>query len=164
VLELRTAFADAMAELVSGVCVVTAIGTDGVPSGLVATSMCSYSVDPPTLLVCVGRHGRARAALVAARAFGVHLLRAESEDVARRFACDGADRFAGLDWAWDQDVPALGLDQLVVYLRCVRVAVKHHGDHSIVIGQVERVELAPREPLVYLRRRMDWRLRPAGAP
>jgi len=33
-----------------------------------------------------------------------------------------------------------------------------HGDHAVVIGDVERVELAPREPLVYRRRRMDWRL------
>lgn len=51
-----------MAELVSGVCALTARGDDGEPYGLVATSLCSYSDDPPAVLVCVGRSGRARAA------------------------------------------------------------------------------------------------------
>jgi flavin reductase (DIM6/NTAB) family NADH-FMN oxidoreductase RutF len=156
--QLTGAFSDAMAELVSGVCVVTAAGRDGAPYGLLATSLCSYSADPPTVLVCVGRHGRARSAVASAPAFGVHVLCDEHEDVAHRFATNGSDRFTALDWSWDDGVPALARDHVVAYLRCARVAVKRHGDHAIVIGRVEHVETAPGEPLVCLRRRMDWRL------
>ena len=161
---LEALFADAMARLVSGVCVVTARRCDGAPAGLLATSICSYSVDPPAVLVCVGRHGRARDAIVTERAFGVHLLRAGQEGLARRFATSGADRFEAVSWGWDGGVPALAPELLVAYLRCVRVAVKHHGDHAIVIGEVEHVESVPSEPLVYQRRRMDWRVQPAAAP
>jgi flavin reductase ActVB len=151
-------FADAMAELVSGVCVVTACGRDGEPYGLVATSLCAYSADPPAVLVCVGRDGRARAAVSSAPAFGVHVLCHDQEDIARWFATPGAEKFAAVDWSWDNGVPALAPDHLVAYLRCARATVKRHGDHDIVIGEVERVETALGEPLVYLRRRMDWRL------
>jgi flavin reductase ActVB len=149
-----------MAELVSGVCVVTACGSDGEPYGLVATSLCSYSADPPAVLVCVGRNGRARAAVASAPAFGVHVLCGDQEEVARWFATAGADKFAAVDWEWDDDVPALTPGRVVAYLRCARAAVMWHGDHAVVIGDVERVETQPREPLVYRRRRMDWRLDP----
>jgi flavin reductase ActVB len=155
---LTDVFSDAMAELVSGVCIVTAAGRDGAPYGLLATSLCSYSAEPPTVLVCVGRHGRARRAITSARTFGVHVLCDQDEDVAQWFATNGSDRFSAVDWTWDEEVPALAQEHVLVYLRCGRVAVKRHGDHAIVIGRVERVETAPGEPLVYLRRRMDWRL------
>jgi flavin reductase ActVB len=155
-------FADAMAQVVSGVCVVTARGPDRRPHGLVATSFCSYSLEPPAVLVCLGRHGRARAAVASATGFGVHVLGGDQEDLARWVAAPGADRFDAVDWRWDGDVPALSCDHVVAYLRCSRAAVKRHGDHAIVIGCVERVDTAPREPLVYLRRRMDWRLRSVG--
>jgi flavin reductase (DIM6/NTAB) family NADH-FMN oxidoreductase RutF len=56
----------------------------------------------------------------------------------------------------------LTLDHVVAYLRCGRAAIKRHGDHAIVIGEVQHVETAPHEPLVYLRRRMGWRLMPAA--
>jgi flavin reductase (DIM6/NTAB) family NADH-FMN oxidoreductase RutF len=39
-------------------------------------------------------------------------------------------------------------DDVVAYLRCVRVAVNRHGDHEIVIGEVERVETRAKEPLL----------------
>jgi flavin reductase ActVB len=157
------AFARAMADLVSGVCVVTARGRDGRPYGLVATSLCSYSADPPAVLLCVGRDGRARAAVSSAPAFGVHVLAEEQEHVARWFATNGVDKFAAVDWMWDVGVPSLELDHVVAYLRCRRAAVKRHGDHAIVIGDVERVVASSaRDPLVYLRRRMDWRLEPRG--
>jgi flavin reductase ActVB len=151
-------FVDAMAELVSGVCVVTAPGRDGRPYGLVATSLCSYSADPPVVLVCVGRRGRARTAVASAPAFGVHVLCDDQENIARWFATPGAEKFAAVDWSWDGPVPALADDHVVVYLRCNRVAGMRYGDHAVVIGEVRRVRTLPGEPLIHLRRRMTWRL------
>jgi flavin reductase ActVB len=149
-------FANAMAELVTGVCVVTAASLDGEPRGMAVTSLCSYSAAPPSVLVCVREGGKSHEALRSARAFGVHVLCHDQEYVARRFAQSGGDKFAEAAWHWDDDVPAI--DDVVAYLRCVRVAVNRHGDHEIVIGEVERVETRAKEPLLYLRRRMDWRV------
>jgi flavin reductase ActVB len=158
---MRIAFTNAMAQFVSGVCVVTAQAPVGGPAGLLATSVCSYSADPPALLVCVGREGLACTAISAAHSFAVQLLRAGREDVARRFAMPGAERFASIPWRWDAGVPALPQDLIVAYLRCATTAVMPHGDHVVVIGEVKRtITSSGAAPLIYMRRRMDWSLLP----
>src|SRR3954464_1659299 len=111
-------FAAAMAELVSGVGIVTVRGRSGDPAGLLATSLCSFSVSPPTLLVCVDHRRRAHGALVACSCFAVHLLEADQETIADVFATGGGHKFDSVDWSWDDELPRLS-DPLV-YLRCRR--------------------------------------------
>ena len=62
----------------------------------------------------------------------------------------------GLDWNWDADVPRLG--GALAYLRCRRSALFELYDHSILIGDVIGGQRAAGAPLVYMERRMDWRL------
>jgi flavin reductase (DIM6/NTAB) family NADH-FMN oxidoreductase RutF len=145
-----------MASLASGVAVITARRSDDHPCGLAATSVSSYSADPPSLLMSVAHTSRCHRALVEAEHFGVHILRADEEQLARVFAGRGDDKFAGLDWSWDGDVPELG--GTIAYLRCRRSATFERYDHSILIGDLERGRLGDGEPLLYARRRMDWRL------
>ncbi len=151
-------FQEAMASLVSGVVVVTARREDGRPCGLAATSVASYSAEPPSLIVSIGHSSRCHGALAGCKHFGVHILRAGEELVARVFAGKGDDKFADLDWHWDGDVPqvmsALG------YLRCRRAAKFEHYDHTILIGDLDGGHLDHGEPLLYARRRMDWLLQP----
>lgn len=45
-----------------------------------------------------------------------------------------------------------------VYLNCRAGAVFTHGDHVILVGEVGECVLNEGEPLVYFRRRLDWRL------
>ena len=152
-------FRDAMAGLCSGVAVLTARRPDGRPCGLVATSVSSYSADPPSVLVCIAHTSRCHEALVNGEWFGMHLLAADQEAVARTFA-DGVleDKFAGLPWDWDEEVPALG--GVVSYLRCRRAARFDLYDHSVLVGDVAAGRHDGGEPLVYMERRMDWRLEP----
>jgi flavin reductase ActVB len=49
----------------------------------------------------------------------------------------------------------------MAYLRCRRVAVFEHYDHSILVGDVLGGVFREGEPLVYLGRSMGWRLRDA---
>jgi flavin reductase (DIM6/NTAB) family NADH-FMN oxidoreductase RutF len=149
-------FAAAMAELVSGVGIVTVRGRSGDPAGLLATSLCSFSASPPTLLVCVDHRRRAHGALVACSCFAVHLLEADQETIADVFATGGGRKFDRVDWSWDDELPRLS--NPLVYLRCRRRAVFDHDDHSIVLGRVEDVRLRESNPLVYYRRCMTWRL------
>jgi flavin reductase (DIM6/NTAB) family NADH-FMN oxidoreductase RutF len=148
-------FPEAMSHLASGVAVVTARRPDGSPCGLAATSLTSYSADPPSLLVSIWHGSRCHEALEACEHFGVHLLRADQLGVAHGFANpQSEDKFAGLAWAWDDDVPELA--QTLVYLRCRRVENFTRYDHTVLIGDLESGRLEPGEPLVYARRRMDW--------
>jgi flavin reductase ActVB len=151
-------FEEAMASLASGVAVVTARKPDGSPCGLAATSVTSYSADPPSLLVSIDHRSRCHNALAICERFGVHILHSGEEHVARAFAARTDDKFAGLDWRWDGDVPELA--GALAYLRCRRSATFEHHDHTIVVGDIEGGRLEQAEPLLYARRRMDWLLHP----
>jgi flavin reductase (DIM6/NTAB) family NADH-FMN oxidoreductase RutF len=94
-----TLFREALAHLASGVAVVTARRSDGVPCGIAATSLTSYSAHPPSLLVSVWHGSRCHDALAACDRFGVHLLKSDQIEVAHRFADRTLDdKFEGLAW------------------------------------------------------------------
>ena len=155
-------FRDAMAGLCSGVSVVTAQRPDGGPCGLVATSVSSYSAAPPSVLVCIGHTSRCHQALADGEWFGMHLLAAEQEHLAHTFADPVMeDKFSGLDWEWDRDVPKLG--GVVSYLRCRKVERFDVYDHSVLIADVAGGSHGGGDPLVYMDRRMDWRLEPRSS-
>lgn len=151
-------FHEAMASLASGVAVITARRDDGEPCGLAATAVASYSADPPSLLVSIDHDSRCHAALAASERFGVHLLGADHEVIAREFASKGDDKFGGLEWDWDGEVPRLA--GALAYLRCRRAENFQRYDHTILIGDLEGGGLGEGEPLLYARRRMDWQLAP----
>ena len=89
----------------------------------------------------------------------VHLLRADQIELAHRFADRQApDKFAGLEWDWDEDVPELA--RVLAYLRCRRAENFVRYDHTVLIGDLEAGRLEEGEPLVYSRRRMDWLMSP----
>jgi flavin reductase (DIM6/NTAB) family NADH-FMN oxidoreductase RutF len=154
-----TLFREAMTLLASGVAVITARRPDGIPCGIAATSLTSYSGHPPSLLVSVWHGSRCHSALAACGHFGVHLLRSDELPLAERFA-DRAlpDKFEGVDWSWDDDVPELG--GTLAYLRCRRAANFVQYDHTVLIGDLEGGRLEQGEPLLYARRRMDWLMQP----
>jgi flavin reductase (DIM6/NTAB) family NADH-FMN oxidoreductase RutF len=158
-LELDDLFRDAMAHLASGVAVITARRDGGRPCGLAATALVSYSAHPPSLLVSIWHGSRCHDALAECERFGVHLLRADQIELAHRFADRQAqDKFAGLEWDWDEDVPELS--RVLAYLRCRRAENFVRYDHTVLIGDLETGRLEEGEPLVYSRRRMDWLMSP----
>jgi flavin reductase ActVB len=154
---LADSFADAMAGRASSLAVVTARDAVGRPRGLLVSSLCSYSLTPPSLLVAIDRGTRSFAALTAATEFGVHLLGREHEPLAAVFASRRTDKFAGLEWAWAGPVPRIS--GAAAYAHCLVARVVHHGDHAILIGEVAGLDRTEHEPLVQYARRRDWRLR-----
>jgi flavin reductase (DIM6/NTAB) family NADH-FMN oxidoreductase RutF len=156
---LDTLFREAMTHLASGVAVITARRPDGAPCGIAVTSLTSYSAHPPSLLVSVWHGSRCHEALAACERFGVHLLKSDELALARRFADRSLpDKFEGVEWSWDEDVPELV--RTLAYLRCRRVTNFVQYDHTVLIGDLEGGRLEEGEPLVYARRRMDWLMQP----
>ncbi|MCP3754535.1 flavin reductase family protein [Streptomyces sp. TBY4] len=152
------AFTEAMSRLVSGVAVVSARRGDGRPSGLLVSSVCSYSADPPSVLVALARTSRTCREITAGpdAHFGVHLLARSQAALARTFAGSSGDKFADVVWDWDGTVPRLA--GVPVFAKCRAGAVLPHGDHVIVVGEVVGCAVAEDDPLVYFRRRLDWSL------
>ncbi|WDT93120.1 flavin reductase family protein [Thermoleophilum album] len=154
-------FREAMALLPAGVCVVTARDRAGAPRGLAATSVTSFSTAPPSLVVSIAASARSHAAIAAGERFAVHLLRAsDGLAIAERFATKDDDKFAAVAWDWEDGVPRLR--DALWFIRCRRSATFDHHDHSLVIGDAEKIEVADGEPLLYARRRMDWFLQPGA--
>ena len=156
-----TLFREAMTHLASGVAVITARRADGGPCGIAATSLTSYSAHPPALLVSVWHGSRCHDALAGSDHFGVHLLKSDELSLAQRFAdreMEPADKFSGVEWSWDDDVPELA--GTLAYLRCRRTANFAQYDHTVLIGDLEGGRLEQGEPLLYARRRMDWLMQP----
>lgn len=152
-------FIDAMSVLCSGVAVVSARRADGVPCGLVATSVSSFSASPPSVLVSIAHASRCHGALSECEHFGVHLLAADQEPVAAEFAGLGDDKFGAVDWSWDGDVPRVAGP--LAYLRCRRSALFELYDHTLIVGDVVSGATRTGDPLVYMARSLRWRLAPA---
>lgn len=151
-------FADVMAELAAGVSLVTTRDGDR-PVGLLVTSMVAYTADPPSVLLSVAHSSRTHPPLCAGGRFGIHLLGAGQEALARVFASKSTDKFGAVAWSWDGEVPRV--EGALAYLRCETDAAFDHRDHTILVGRVEAVERALGvEPLLYWRREMTWRIGP----
>jgi len=145
-------FREAMAHFPSGVTIVTTADRDGRWWGFTASSFCSVSMDPPLVLVCLAATAECHPVFEAAERFVVHVVHHEHADLAVRFATRGADKFADAGFRADEHgLPVL--DRAPVTLSCVTHAVQPAGDHSILLGRVERTALGDDRPAVYFRRR-----------
>lgn len=140
-------FKAAMARWASGVTVVTASSTDG-PVGLTASAFSSLSLDPPLVLACIGLQSSSHDALIASDRFGVHFLSAGRSDLSSTFAGKG-DKFAAVDWhTSEHGVPVV--HGVLAHVECTPYARYPGGDHTILCGQVETVEIdASADPLCY---------------
>lgn len=125
-----------MGHWVTGVAVVSARAPDGRPCGLTASAVASLSLDPPLVLVCVERSSDTHGCIRAAGAFALNVLRADQEDIARRFAAaDRADKYAGIAWRAER-TGAPVLAAALAWLDCRLEATHEGGDHTIFIGEV----------------------------
>ena len=152
-----TSFRAAMALLPTGVTVVTASGADG-PAGATANAVCSLSIEPMLMLACLDRGSRTLLAVQAANRFGIGVLHAGQEEIARAFATKApvADKWTGVAWSERDGIPAI--DGSLVWVACDLRDVVAAGDHVIVTGEVTALETGAGDPLVF----HGGRYRPLG--
>ncbi|HKA66780.1 MAG TPA: flavin reductase family protein [Solirubrobacterales bacterium] len=137
-----------MANLPTGVTIVAAAGADG-PAGATANAVCSLSIEPMLMLACLDRGSRTLLAVQAADRFGVSVLRAGQERVARAFATKAPvpKKWTGVAWSERDGIPAI--DDALVWIACDLRDVVAAGDHVIVTGDVRDLETSEGEPLVF---------------
>jgi 3-hydroxy-9,10-secoandrosta-1,3,5(10)-triene-9,17-dione monooxygenase reductase component len=150
-------FRAAMGMLPTGVTVVTAGGPDG-PAGATAGAVCSLSLEPMLILACLDRGSRTLLAVQAANRFGVNVLHAGQEQIARTFATKApvADKWAGIAWSERDGAPAI--DGALIQVVCELRDVIAGGDHVIVTGEMTMLETNVGDPLVF----HDGEYRPLG--
>lgn len=146
------AFRGAMRALAGGVSVIT-VGRGEDISGMTVTSVSSFSVEPPTLIVSINRQSSSWPLLKRHGVFGVNILTADQLDVAERFAgkdgAKGAARFAGAKWMTHvSGVPLLAGALAAIDCEVEEIIERH--SHAIVIGRVLGLQtLAPATALAY---------------
>jgi 3-hydroxy-9,10-secoandrosta-1,3,5(10)-triene-9,17-dione monooxygenase reductase component len=142
------AFRAAMSGLPTGVTIVTANGGDG-PAGATANAVTSLSIEPMMMLACLDRGSRTLLAVQAADRFGISVLHAGQEPIARAFATKVpvAEKWTGVAWSERDGLPAI--DDALIWLACDLRDVISAGDHVIVTGEVRALEAREGDPLVF---------------
>lgn len=145
-------FRDAMRSLAGGVSIIT-VGQGQDITGMTVTSVCSLSVEPPTLMVSVNRSSSSWPLLRRYGSFGVNIPGADQLDIAERFSgkggMKGAARFNGATWTRGATGVPLLEGALAAIACSVEEIIERHS-HAIVIGRVrEIVSCAGKGALAY---------------
>lgn len=135
----------------TGVTVVATRGTDGELRAFTANSFSSVSLDPPLVMVCLGKSSASLSAFSAAENFSISILEAGQRTLSGAFAArDPAVKIAALA-RLRQDNSAPWVEGSLATFLCARHAVVDAGDHVILIGRVQRYRTAEGQPLGFFR-------------
>jgi 3-hydroxy-9,10-secoandrosta-1,3,5(10)-triene-9,17-dione monooxygenase reductase component len=145
----EVAFREAIAHFATGVTVLTTT-VDGRPAGMTASAVCSLSLDPILLVVCIDNRLPTHQAIESSRRFAVNVLGEGDEALAQRFARAAEDKFAGVGLLEGSDPPVL--ERAIASFVCEVQERVPGGDHSIFVGRVLSCAATPGcRPLLYYR-------------
>lgn len=142
-------YREAIGHFATGVAIVTAQSPEG-PVGMTANALCSLSLDPLLLLVCIDNSARTLAPIRAAERFAVNVLCREQRALADVFASKQSkpEHFQSTPWRAHQGVPVL--EESLAWLVCDLRELHPGGDHTIGIGAVTDMDYDERgQPLVW---------------
>lgn len=123
---------------------------DAKAAGMTASAVCSLSLDPLLLVVCIDNRLPTHDAIDHSRRFAVNVLGEDAAELAMRFARRAVDKFAGVALVEHSDPPVLP-DAIAHFVCDVHERVPG-GDHSIFVGRVISCRATPgRRPLLYFR-------------
>ena len=138
--ELRNAFG----QFATGVTVVTCTGEGGRPHGATVNAFTAVSLEPALAQVTLTRTSKA-CQYLDGKPFAINVLADDQLDIAWHFAGRPADRAPG----WVDGPTAPLLEGAATTISCRPWRTYDGGDHLIVIGEVDAVEITARDPLLF---------------
>lgn len=148
-------FRRALGHFATGVTVVSyapedtgATGDTGEFRGTTVNSFTSVSLEPPLVLVSLGRQTRVAAALRPGTPYAVNVLHHGQRDLALYFA-DRPQPGTRVEWEVRAGVPHLA--ESGAHFRCVAQDVHDAGDHVLVVGLVTEFQAHGHRPLLFYR-------------
>jgi len=149
-------FKDAMRRLASGVSLVTSGTPEHGHAGLIATSVVSVSMDPPTLLVCVNQSSSAHPVIDACGAFCVNLLSRQDRVLVDIFGSSARREERFKVGAFEPTPPGPPrLSTALASIDCKVAEAFSYGTHTLFLGKVVDIRLPTLEkmdPLVHMNR------------
>jgi flavin reductase (DIM6/NTAB) family NADH-FMN oxidoreductase RutF len=124
----------------TGVSVITAMGTDDNPLGMVVGTFTSVSLDPPLVGFLPDKGSSTWPLIETAGHFCVNVLGSDQTETCRKLASRGPEKFAGVEYAVSQhNLPVIAGS--IVRIECRLHSVTDAGDHWFVLGQVLDLEV-----------------------
>lgn len=124
---------------------------DGTPVGMAANSFTSVSLAPPLVSVCVQHISTTWPVLRQGAKLGLSVLAETQEEVCRKLARKGVDRFTDMDWAEGADDSVLVRDASAWLVTSVHSEIDA-GDHVLVLLRVHLLDSDPgKAPLIFHR-------------
>lgn len=135
------------------VAVLTYFDRSGASCGMTATSMCSLSAEPPSLLVCVNRETRTHGEIAHRGRFGVNLLSVGQRPIALHCSRVGVPKGLREEWL-APDAAESGTPRLagaLAHLECDIETTYAAFSHSVFVAVIRAVWLNPQDapPLLY---------------
>lgn len=90
-------FRDSMARVCAPVTIVATVGFDG-PYATTVSAFTSLSLDPPMVMVSLGKQSNLLSHVRSSRRISVNVLAVDQDDLALRFARSGENKFSGVAW------------------------------------------------------------------
>lgn len=143
------AFRDVIGHFASGVTVITT-SLDGVLHGTTASAVSSLSLEPPMLLIAMNRSSATGQAVLRSGAFAVNILGEGDDELARRFAAKGGDKFDGVGVEIGDHGQPLLVDALA-QLVCRVTQQVEAATHVVFFAAVHEATARPGAPLAYYR-------------
>lgn len=135
----------------TGVAVVTATDLAGQPWGMTCSSVCSVTLEPPTLLLSLRVGSPTLAAVLERSHFTLNFLHALGQKTAELFGSSSGHRFDHV--RWEQPLDAAGPHLFADAHAIADCRVDRHdrfGDHEVVYGQPYRITAhQSHRPLLY---------------
>lgn len=139
-------YRQALGQFGTGVTIVT-INAESGPVGMTVNSFASVSLDPPLILWSVSKNSERSELFENADWFSVNVLHQGQADLAHEFGRSDGE-FAPNRWTQNEyTVPVL--DDALACFECSGSIVYDGGDHTIIVGRVERATLHEGEPLLF---------------
>jgi flavin reductase (DIM6/NTAB) family NADH-FMN oxidoreductase RutF len=154
--DMRTApvdeatFREVLGHFPTGVVLVTGMGDDGEPIGMIVGSFTSVSIEPAIVGFLPTKTSSTWRKLRALSRYCVNVLGADQTEICSRFSSKNAvDKFDGVTWS-----PSPGgapmIHGCIAYIDCTVRERVDAGDHEIVLADVTHLEARePKMPLLF---------------
>lgn len=147
------AFRQVLGAYPTGVCAITALDADNRPVGMVVGTFTSVSLDPPLVGFLPDKNSTSWPQIEAAGHFCVNVLGSDQQDVCRKVAAKGTEKFAGIDYKLSlHNLPTIA--GALAWIECSIHSVTEAGDHWFVLGNVLGLETShDGDPMLFHRGR-----------
>jgi len=139
-----------MGHFATGVTVITTSDITGKPFGLTVNSFTSLSLNPPLVVVCVDKTVDCYSCFDESKVFAVNVLSEDQEELSRRFATKGIEKFAGIQWRMGEHGLPL-LDGVIGTIECKVTRSYEGGDHTIFLGEILSATAKGDRPLLFFK-------------